>query len=250
MTPVTTDMPASRLFDEIFSRWLGHVEQWKLATLPPAELHQQAFEISHQAMAEYSRRLTRELGAPFRLQIDAAVYALVALMDETILCSRDWPALALWQACPLEYDLWQTHSAGDEIPQRISALLAERNPAMRDLAALYLRCLTLGFGTSRRNFNAEAHQETCQLLWHFAFQHDPSAEEIPARLEEDVLGQPLQLPPRRRLPDNSRLHLTAIVVLFALLLLSQRLWLSIEDAIGINTLPDFQVTQYCQGETP
>lgn len=246
--PAMTDMPASRLFDEIFSRWLIQFERWKTATLAPAELHQQAFDLSHQAMAEYSRRLTRELGAPFRLQIDAAVYALVALMDETILCCRDWPALSLWQACPLEYDLWQTHSAGDELPLRIQTLLTERNPAMRDLAALYLRCLTLGFGVNRQNFSADGHRETCRLLWQFAFQHEPQPSEIPLRLEEEVLGQPLQLPPRRRLADNSRLHLTAVVVLFALLLLSQRLWFSIEDAIGINTLPDFQVMQYCQGD--
>lgn len=246
--PAMTDMPACRLFDEIFSRWLGQFEQWKITPLTPTELHQQAFDLSHQAMAEYSRRLTRELGAPFHMHIDAAVYALVALMDETILCSHDWPALSLWQACPLEYDLWQTHSAGDEVPRRIQTLLMERNPAMRDLAALYLRCLTLGFGASRQNAHTQAHQETCQLLWRFAFQQEPQPETIPKRLAEEALGQSLQLPPRRRLPDNSRLHLTALVVLFALLLLSQRLWLSLEDAIGVNTLPDFPVTQSCQGE--
>lgn len=246
--PAMTDMPASRLFDEIFSRWLGQFEQWKIAPLTPTELHQQAFSLSHQAMAEYSRRLTRELGAPFHVQIEAAVYALVALIDETILCCQDWPALSLWQACPLEYDLWQTHSAGDELPRRIETLLTERNPAMRDLAALYLRCLTLGFGASRQNAYAQDHQETCQLLWRFAFQHDPHPETLPERLEAEALGQSLQLPPRRRLPDNSRLHLTAIVVLFALLLLSQRLWLSIEDAIGVNSLPDFPVTQSCPGD--
>lgn len=68
------------------------------------------------------------------------------------------------------------------------------------------------------------------------------------RLDASSLGSPLLLPPRRRLPDNSRLHLIAVVVLLALLLLSQRLWLSIEDAIGVDTLPVFPVSTFCGGE--
>ncbi|ECE6547634.1 DotU family type IV/VI secretion system protein [Salmonella bongori] len=245
--PVNPDMPACRLFDDIFSRWLTQFEQWKRITLPPEALHQLAFDYSNQTVADYSRRLTRELGTPFKQHIDAAIYALVALLDETVLYS-DWPALSWWQDCPLEYHLWQTHSAGDQFPAHIQALLNERNPAQRDLAALYLRCLTLGFGVKRDNFDEQAHQETCRLLWHFAFQEEAQMSGIAQKLNADSLASPLQLPPRRRLPDNSRLHLIAFIVLLALLLLSQRLWLSIEDAIGVSTLPNFPVTQYCEGD--
>ncbi|CBG90127.1 DotU family type IV/VI secretion system protein [Citrobacter rodentium] len=244
---VTPDMPACRLFDDLFSRWLAQFEQWKSAPLPPDELHRQAFDYSCQAVAEYSRRLSRELGAPFRAHIDAAVYALVALIDETVLYG-DWPALTFWQACPLEFHLWQTHCAGDRFPVCVQTLLDERNPASRDLAALYLRCLTLGFGARRSDFNPLAHKETCRMLWHFAFQQDAEPGDIVTRLDASSLGSPLLLPPRRRLPDNSRLHLIAVVVLLALLLLSQRLWLSIEDAIGVDTLPVFPVSTFCGGE--
>ncbi|WP_244849013.1 DotU/TssL family secretion system protein [Citrobacter sp. FP75] len=241
------DMPASRLFDEIFSRWLVQLERWKSSTLTPAELHNQAFACGNQAVAEFSRRLTRELGAPFQQHIDDAVYALVALIDETVLYS-DWPALSLWQTCPLEYHLWQTHSAGDRIPRKIEALLNERNPGQRDVAALYLRCLTLGFGSRRDNFDQQTQQEICRMLWRFAFQRDAEPDDLAQRMASTALGSPLQLPAHRRLPDNSRLHLIAIIILLALLLLSQRLWLSIEDAIGVSTLPDFPVTQSCPGE--
>ena len=248
MTPTNPDMPACRLFDDVFSRWLAQFECWKSTTLPPDELHTEAFEYASQAVAEYNRRLIRELGTPFQQQIDDAVYALVALIDASVLYG-DWPALSLWQSCPLEYHLWQTHSAGDLIPHKITALLNERSPGQRDLAALYLRCLTLGFGSRRDDFDPQAHQETCQLLWHFAFQHDARFSDIAQRMESAALGTPLQLPAHRRLPDNSRLHLIALIILLALLLLSQRLWLSIEDAIGVNTLPDFPVTQSCQGDS-
>ncbi|MBU5604802.1 DotU family type IV/VI secretion system protein, partial [Citrobacter sp. S55_ASV_140] len=151
MTPTNPDMPACRLFDDVFSRWLAQFERWKSTTLPPDELHTEAFEYASQAVAEYNRRLIRELGTPFQQQIDDAVYALVALIDESVLYG-DWPALSLWQSCPLEYHLWQTHSAGDLIPHKITALLNERSPGQRDLAALYLRCLTLGFGSRRDDF--------------------------------------------------------------------------------------------------
>lgn len=245
--PVTPDMPACRLFDAVFSRWLAQFEGWKSTTLSPESLHREAFDVSCQTVAEYGRRLTRELGAPFQAHIDAAVYALVALIDETVLYG-DWPALTFWQACPLEYHLWQTHSAGDCFPRRVQRLLEERNPAQRDLAALYLRCLTLGFGARRSDFDPAAHQETCQMLWRFAFQQDAEPCDIAPRLDADALGSPLQLPPRRRLPDNSRVHLIAAIVLLALLLLSQRLWLGIEDALGIATLPAFPVSQVCGGD--
>lgn len=247
MMHVVPDMPASRLFDEIFSHWLVQFDAWKSSTLPPAELHNQAFEYGNQRVGEYSRRLTRVLGAPFQQQIDDAVYALVALIDETVLYS-DWPALALWQNCPLEYHLWQTHSAGDRIPRKITALLNERNPGLRDLAALYLRGLTLGFGSRRDDFDQQTHLETCRLLWHFAFQYDADPCVLAPRMASAALGSPLQLPVHRRLPDNSRLHLIAIIILLALLLVSQRLWLSIEDAISVNALPDFPVTQSCPGD--
>lgn len=75
MTPVDPDMPACRLFDEIFSRWLAQFERWKSTMLPPNELHNQAVEYASQTVAEYNRRLSRELGTPFQQQIDAAVYA-------------------------------------------------------------------------------------------------------------------------------------------------------------------------------
>ncbi|MDB2178907.1 DotU family type IV/VI secretion system protein [Citrobacter farmeri] len=247
--PMATDMPASRLFDTVFTCWLTQFEHWKTSTQAPEMLYQQAFSWSNQVVSDYAQRLNRELGSPFQAQIDAAVYALVALIDETVLYTP-WPAHLQWQACPLEYHLWQTHRAGDALPQRIQVLLSERLPGQRDLAALYLRCLTLGFGIHRDDFNETAHQETCRLLWHFAFQQAPRAADIVERLNADSLGAPLQLPPRRRLPDHSRLHLVALIVLLALLLLSQHLWLGLEGAIGVNTLPGFSATQLCPEETP
>ena len=243
MSDTHADMPTCRIFDDLFSRWLGQFAAWKSTALAPQALHEQAFEYSNQLVAEYSRRLTREMGEPFQAHTQDAVYAFVALIDETVLNS-DWPALSYWQACPLEYHLWQTHSAGDRLPARIQQLLSERKPGHRALAALYLRCLTQGFGDT----TSKTHRETCRLLWQFAFQSEADIAQIAPRLEENSLGQPLQLQTRRRLPDNTRLHLIALVVLIAFLLLSQRLWLSIDEAIGSGSLPDFPVAQYCEGD--
>ncbi len=247
--PITPDMPACRLFDDIFARWLTQFERWESSPLPPDELYRQAFDYSCHTVAEYGRCLTLELGVPFQANIDAGIYALVALIDETVLYSN-WPALAFWQACPLEYHLWQTHSAGDQFPFRVQTLLDKRSPAERDLAALYLRCMTLGFGAKRNVFDPGAHQETCRMLWRFAFQQDVSVDEIAQRLDADSLGASLQHPLRRRLPDSSRLHLIGVIMLLALLLLSQRLWLSIEDAIDTSTLPSFKTGLVCKGNRP
>ena len=76
--PMATDMPASRLFDTVFTCWLTQFEHWKTSTQAPEMLYQQAFSWSNQVVSDYAQRLNRELGSPFQAQIDAAVYALAA----------------------------------------------------------------------------------------------------------------------------------------------------------------------------
>ncbi|MDA3960410.1 MAG: DotU family type IV/VI secretion system protein [Planctomycetota bacterium] len=78
------------------------------------------------------------------LDIDAAKYALAALLDEKVLCS-EIAAMADWINEPLQMRLYGTFAAGEEFYNRIDEL--RRDPGGPRLIALevYHLCLGLGF---------------------------------------------------------------------------------------------------------
>jgi type VI secretion system protein ImpK len=74
-----------------------------------------------------------------------AVFAVVALLDESVLNARQ-PALAEWARRPLQEELYGGHMAGEWFFQHIDQLLARPDsPALADVLEVYELCLLLGF---------------------------------------------------------------------------------------------------------
>jgi type VI secretion system protein ImpK len=73
-----------------------------------------------------------------------AQYVMVALADEIFL-HTDWEGQGVWVSNLLESKIFRTHVAGELIFEKIDDLLREQNPINRDLAAVYLMALSLGF---------------------------------------------------------------------------------------------------------
>jgi len=73
-----------------------------------------------------------------------AQYIMVALADEIFL-NLDWIGKTTWISTLLESKLFESHVAGELIFQRIEKLLQSSDPIYRDLAAVYLMALSLGF---------------------------------------------------------------------------------------------------------
>jgi len=76
-------------------------------------------------------------------QLEAARFALIALIDESVHQSR-WSGREAWRARPLQRELFGTNTAGDEFYVRLDQLranLAETRPAVEVCYA----CLILGF---------------------------------------------------------------------------------------------------------
>src|SRR5438445_9500773 len=77
--------------------------------------------------------------------IQLAVFAVVAFLDESILNSRN-PMFADWPRKPLQEELFGVHVAGEIFFRNLERLLKDSDsPSLADLLEVYLLCLLLGF---------------------------------------------------------------------------------------------------------
>jgi type IV/VI secretion system ImpK/VasF family protein len=177
-----------------------------------------------------TRRLAREAmawtGAAGEADIAAAQYAFVALLDELLLFS-DWPGNAAWDARPLEARVFGTRAAGEQLPDAIETLLARREPAQRDLAQVYLACLTLGFkGRLRGEQGALRHDQLRHSLFAFAMQRDAEPARLAAPIERTAVAPRRAVMLTQMFPDVARFLLLLVVGLLVLLGVSHLLWMS------------------------
>lgn len=193
-----------------------------------ADAGQQANALATQLQVA-TRKLARDAmawtGAAGEADIAAAQYAYVALLDERLLFSA-WPGASAWEAQPLEARIFGTRAAGERVPAAIETLLAQRDPAQRDLANVYLACLTLGFkGRLRGEAGALRHDQLRHALFAFAMQRDPEPERLAAPLERAALAPGEVRPLDQMFPDRARLALLVGGGCAALIGISELLWL-------------------------
>jgi type VI secretion system protein ImpK len=74
--------------------------------------------------------------------LNEAMYALVAFMDEQVLRSP-WPGRQQWMAQPLQLMFFQENTAGQGFFQRMQAL--ESMPGREHVLQIYALCVALGF---------------------------------------------------------------------------------------------------------
>lgn len=77
--------------------------------------------------------------------VNLAIFAVVALLDESILATRN-PVFAHWPRKPLQEELFGHHVAGEIFFQNLQALLGLKDSQeLADLLEVYYLCLLLGF---------------------------------------------------------------------------------------------------------
>lgn len=169
-------------------------------------------------------------------QAEAARYLKVALADETLIALADWPLRQDWIACPLEQRLYGSRSAGERIFDRIDALLHGPAGTQRELAELYLMALAMGFqGRYRKQEGAQSDLLAWRRkLYRHAYgrwpdsvlgeragaaRADLGARRLPQAYQHTRAG----IAPRL-LPNPRRWAAYFVLVLLALLLLSQLVW--------------------------
>jgi len=194
----------------------------------PADAQREADALATQLQSA-TRKLARDAmawtGAAGEADVAAAQYAYVALLDELLLFSA-WTGASAWETYPLEARIFSTRAAGERIPAAIESLLARRDPSQRDLANVYLACLTLGFrGRLRGEAGALRHDQLRHALFAFAMQRDPEPDRLGAPLERAALAPHETRPLTQMFPDRARLALFVGIGFAALLGVSQLLWL-------------------------
>jgi len=77
--------------------------------------------------------------------VKQAVYAFIALLDESVLNSAN-PIFADWSRQPLQEEVFGEHMAGENFFRALQELLARQDSeALADLLEVYQLCLLLGF---------------------------------------------------------------------------------------------------------
>jgi type VI secretion system protein ImpK len=100
-----------------------------------------------------------------------AQYVMVALADEIFLNTKRWDGRLTWVSNLLESRMFGSHFAGDYFFRKLDELLVRRDPVYRDLAAVYLMALSLGFEGKYRDRQDRKQLETYRRqLFHFVFQ--------------------------------------------------------------------------------
>jgi type VI secretion system protein ImpK len=126
-------------------------------------------------------------GGDFGLEIyRRAQYAMAALADELFI-NLEWAGRDVWREHLLEAKLFGSHRAGEELFERIDALLRDHDSLYGELARIYLMVLALGFqGKYRgRSDGDEEIDSYRRRLFRFIYSRDPQV----VRGEERVMPQ-------------------------------------------------------------
>lgn len=139
-------------------------------------------------------------GGPFAAALFAdAKYAMAALGDDVFL-GLDWPGRQAWKSVLLEQRLFNSYVAGEAFFQRIDRLFQQPDGGSRDLAAVYLAVLGLGFeGKFRANDSAGQVTEYRLRLHRLLAKGRPVSTRASGRAYERLIsnGTPKFLPTAR-----------------------------------------------------
>jgi len=134
---------------------------------------------------------------------DELRYLMAALADELLL-TRDWPGRSRFTETLVETRLVGSSTAGDQIFQRIDALLAGASDASPTMAPLYLFAISIGFEGRHRGLKSdEALQPLRDALFRLIYRRD-------VQLGQHLAGHPV-LNDRVLSPQAYRYPLSNIV---------------------------------------
>ena len=173
----------------------------------------------------------RRIGGEYATAIyRRAQYVMAALADEIFLY-LDWPGREAWRTQLLEYKLFQSYNAGEEVFRRIEAVLRTRDPADSELAKIYLMALALGFRGALRGAGAQARIDWYRReLYTFLTNRDPGTPRDPHSLFPEAYQSNLETAgSARRLSPARRWLLTGLLLLLFWILTSQWVWNGIVD---------------------
>lgn len=156
-----------------------------------------------------------------------AQYVMVAAADE-VFVRLPWSGARYWEANLLETERFGTRSAGQSLFTRIERLLADGNPDKRELAAVYLAALALGFrGKYADRSDDGAVDQYRARLCEFIFQKSPDLAEPFRKLMPVCYESTVAAGTGTKLRSPRTWWWAAAVIVAAWLVVSQTLWTTI-----------------------
>lgn len=161
-----------------------------------------------------------------------AQYVMVALADEIFL-HTEWEGKKVWVSNLLETKIFQSHVAGELFFQKLDRLLQERDPAQRDLAAVYLMALSLGFKGKYRGFDDRGQIALYrQQLFLFLFRRETDLASESKHIFPEAYYHTLREETTKRLA-NPRIWLAVLgLVMLTYLIASHGLWMSLTSRLN------------------
>lgn len=153
---------------------------------------------------------------------------LKAVLADELLLNTQWAGRERWTSYLLESALFRTNIAGDLVFKKIEALLSDREPSRREIARLYLFALAMGF---QGRFRGAGEQADARLrsyreeLYEFIYQRRTDLGGRDRVVSESAYTNTLSHIAPRKLPTVSRWSVMALLVVAALLAISEILWL-------------------------
>jgi type VI secretion system protein ImpK len=228
-------LPLKQAFCQVWEEWLL-LSPSLLSSAEPTEklLLRVAEETSVLARRAY-RLVMTQAGAANKVHAQAVQYAFVALIDEVLLFT-EWSGQVAWQTTPLEFRLFNTRTSGETLPDEMEHLIERQDSSERDLAAVYLMTLVLGFRGRLRREPAQ-FDAWCTSLFAQVYQREPSVALLGKVLGGHSVTQPLQLAERKMLPDGYRLALMLAFLLLLMFGVSHLFWRDVYLQIDITHPP-------------
>lgn len=176
-----------------------------------------------------------------------AQYVMVALADEIFL-HTEWEGKRAWVSNLLESKIFQTHVAGELFFQKLERLLYDRDPVHRDLAAVYLMALSLGFRGKYRGMDDRGQiTRYRQQLYSFIFRREPDLDSELKHIFPEAYFHTLREETKKRLP-HPRLWIGVLCfVILVYLAATHLLWNDLTARIDkINDRIATTVSQLCE----
>jgi type VI secretion system protein ImpK len=162
-----------------------------------------------------------------------AQYVMVALADEVFL-NTEWEGQRHWVSNLLETKIFQTHAAGEVFFQKLERLLLDRDPVYRDLGAVYLMALSLGFRGKYRGGHEDAARllEYRRQLFEFVFRREPDLADETRRLFPETYFHTIRDEQKRRLPNPRAWVILLVAVVAAYVALTHAIWLNLTQELS------------------
>ncbi|HKR00316.1 MAG TPA: DotU family type IV/VI secretion system protein [Pyrinomonadaceae bacterium] len=154
-----------------------------------------------------------------------AQYVMVALADEIFLLHTEWEGKNAWLSNLLESRIFNKHVAGELFFDNLDRILREQNPVYKDLAAVYLMALSLGFkGKYYKTDDRGQIARYRRQLFTFICRRDPALDNEARHMFPEAYSRNVREESQRKLADPRIWILLLCLVVIVYVVATQLLW--------------------------